>query len=233
MIELPLIFVAGILGTAHCLGMCGPLALAIGGASKNWQSAVAKQFVYTSGRLFSYAVLGSAAGFCGARLVHAAATLINIPASLAVIAGILLIYQGMLATGIFRRRAVGAASGPCLAGGFLGQFLRQPTQSGVFLAGVFTGFLPCGLLYGMLALAMSTHNMILGGTILTVFGMGTAPAMILAGVSSRLIGLATRRWLYAAAAWCLVLTGMVSIARGITFLSTAGQAAANCPLCSH
>jgi sulfite exporter TauE/SafE len=233
MVELPLIFMAGILGTAHCLGMCGPMALAIGSTAKGWQSAVAKQFSYTAGRLFSYGALGSAAGFCGARLVRAVPTLINIPATLAVVAGVLLVYQGLQATGIFRRRGVGAASGPCLAGGLLGQFLRHPAHSGVFLAGVLTGFLPCGLLYGMLALAMSTHSMLLGGTIMVIFGLGTAPAMMLAGVSGRLIGLATRRWLYAAAAWCLVLTGMVSIARGVSFISATEPSAARCPLCPH
>jgi sulfite exporter TauE/SafE len=232
-IELPLIFVTGILGTAHCLGMCGPMALAIGSAAQGWPSAIAKQLVYTAGRIFSYGVLGSAAGYCGARLVHSAPVLINIPATLAVIAGAFLIYQGLQATGIFRRRGVSAAAGPCLAGGFIGQYFRQPNYSGVLLAGVLTGFLPCGLLYGMLALAMTTHSVFLGGTTMVIFGLGTAPAMMLAGVSGRLIGLATRRWIYAAAAWCLVLTGVVSVARGVSFLSATERSAARCPLCTH
>jgi sulfite exporter TauE/SafE len=232
-IELPLIFVAGILGTAHCLGMCGPMALAIGGAAKGWPSAIAKQIVYTAGRLFSYGFLGSVAGFCGARLVRFSPSLVNVPATLAVIAGVFLIYQGLRATGIFRRRGVSAAAGPCLAGGFIGQFLRHPNHSGVFLAGVLTGFLPCGLLYGMLSLAMSTHSVLLGGTMMIIFGLGTAPAMMLAGVSGRLIGLATRQWIYAAAAWCLVLTGVVSVARGVSFISSTERSAASCPLCTH
>jgi len=232
-IELPLIFVAGILGTAHCLGMCGPMALAIGSAAKGWPSAITKQLVYTAGRIFSYGVLGSAAGFCGARLVSSAPVLINIPAMLAIMAGAFLVYQGLQATGIFRRRGVSAAAGPCLAGGFIGQYLRHPNHCGVFLAGVLTGFLPCGLLYGMLALAMGTHSMLLGGIMMVIFGLGTAPAMMLAGVSGRLIGLATRRWIYMAAAWCLVLTGVVSVARGVSFMSSTERSAASCPLCTH
>src|SRR3954470_12582182 len=115
MIELPLIFVAGILGTAHCLGMCGPMALAIGSAATGWPSAITKQLVYTSGRIFTYAVLGSAAGFCGARLVRTVPALVNVPATLAVIAGTLLLYQGLRATGLFRRPGVGPATGSCLA----------------------------------------------------------------------------------------------------------------------
>jgi len=232
-IELPLIFVAGILGTAHCLGMCGPFAAAIGSAAHGWSSAFGRQIAYTAGRIFTYGVLGAAAGFCGDRLQRTVPALINIPAMLAIVAGAVLVYQGLRAAGLFQRRAVGPAPAPCLAGGFLGHFLRQRRNSGVFLAGVLTGFLPCGLLYGLLALAMSTHSVVLGGTILVVFGLGTAPAMMLAGVSGRLLGLATRRWLYSAAAWCLVLTGVVSVARGVTFIARNDESVVRCPLCTH
>jgi sulfite exporter TauE/SafE len=230
-IELSLIFIAGIMGTAHCLGMCGPFAVAIGGASSGWWTALSKQLAYTAGRVFTYGTLGAAAGFCGTRLVRAWPTVANVPALLAIVAGTLLVYQGLRAVGLFRWRGVGPAAAGCLAGGFLGQLLRQPGASGAMLAGVFTGFLPCGLLYGMLALAMSTHSVVWGGTTLVVFGLGTAPAMILAGVSGRLMGLAARRWVYAAAAWCLVLTGLVSIARGASFLSFGDKPPAGCPMC--
>lgn len=231
MIELPMIFVAGILGTAHCLGMCGPFALAIGGSASGWSSALAKQGLYTLGRVFTYGILGAIAGYCGTRLVHSLPAVVNIPATLAIVAGILLVYQGLLATGLFRKRGISRTGTPCLAGGFIGQFLRQPGSSGAFLAGIFTGFLPCGLLYGMLALAVSTHSVIFGGLTLVVFGLGTAPAMMLAGLSGRLMSLATRRWLYASAAWCLVLTGVVSVARGVSFLSIGEKAATGCPMC--
>jgi sulfite exporter TauE/SafE len=236
MIELPLIFVAGILGTAHCLGMCGPFALLIGGVSRTWSGMLGRQLAYTTGRLFTYGVLGAAAGFCGARLAALVPTFINIPAALAISAGLFLTYQGLKAAG-WLPASVGLqwrlqpAAGSCLASGFLGQFLRQPGASGVFLAGLFTGLLPCGLLYGMLALATSTHSVPLGAATMTVFGLGTAPAMILAGLSGRLVGLATRRRLFAAAAWCLILTGLVSVARGVSYMSISGQQPAGCPMC--
>ena len=84
MIELPMVFVAGILGTAHCLGMCGPFALAIGGTASGWSSALTKQSLYTLGRVFTYGILGAIAGFCGTRLVHSLPTVINIPAALTI-----------------------------------------------------------------------------------------------------------------------------------------------------
>jgi sulfite exporter TauE/SafE len=236
MIELPLIFMAGLLGTAHCLGMCGPFVLAIGGASAGWRSALSRQLAYTGGRIFTYGVLGAVAGYCGARLSSVAPTLINLPALLAIAAGLLLIYQGLKAAGwlptwLRWRGDIGSAG--CLAGGLLGQFLRQPGASGALVAGLFTGLLPCGLLYGMLALATSTHSVLLGAAAMAVFGLGTAPLLVLVGLGGRLLGLATRRWLYAAAAWCLVLTGAVSVARGAMYLSLPARSAGGCPLCSQ
>jgi sulfite exporter TauE/SafE len=251
MIELPLIFVAGVLGTAHCLGMCGPFALMIGGGSRSWFGALTRQAAYTSGRLFTYAVLGAVAGYCGARLDVLVPSFVNIPAALAIVAGVLLAYQGLHAAGWLPQSAgtrlgsllftwgshrnrlptTPTPAGGCLAGPIFGQFLRQPDAAGVFLAGLITGLLPCGLLYGMLALATSTHSLPLGALTMVVFGLGTAPALILAGLSGRVVGMATRRRLFAAAAWCLILTGFISVVRGVSFLSVGGQSAAGCPMC--
>ncbi|MCE9526845.1 MAG: sulfite exporter TauE/SafE family protein [Planctomycetales bacterium] len=231
MMELVLVFVAGILGTAHCLGMCGPFALTIGSADSTWSRALARQSAYSAGRVFTYGFLGAVAGFCGSQMMQIWPAVLNVPAVLAIVAGILIVYQGLKATGLFRSRGVHGQSMPCLAGGLLGSFLRQPKISGVFLAGIFTGLLPCGLLYGMLALALSSRSMIWGGVMMAVFGLGTVPAMMLAGISGWLMDLATRRRLYGFAAWCLILTGGISIVRGVSFLMADPQQATGCPLC--
>jgi sulfite exporter TauE/SafE len=192
-----------------------------------------RQVAYTAGRVFTYGSLGVVAGFCGQRLSHIWPAIVNLPAILAVAAGALLVHQGLKAAGVLPKRAIGSSATPCLAGGFFGHFVKRRDTAATFLAGVLTGFLPCGLLYGMLALAMSTHSAAWGGVTMVVFGLGTAPAMIMAGLSGRLIGIATRQWLYAAAAWCLVFTGAISIARGVSFLSTGDQSSGGCPLCRH
>ena len=116
MIELPLLLMAGLLGSSHCLGMCGPFALILGSGPKNLRSNFARQGLYTLGRVFTYAFLGAAAGFGGWRLAGAIPA-VNIPATLAIAAGVLLVYQGLAAAGVIRKRGVGDATG-CLRGGF-------------------------------------------------------------------------------------------------------------------
>src|SRR6476620_263839 len=100
MIELPMIFIAGILGAAHCLGMCGPIALMIGGSARQWSTVLVRQVSYTAGRIFTYGTLGAVAGFCGTWLLKTWPSMVSIPSILAITAGVLLIVQGLRAAGL-------------------------------------------------------------------------------------------------------------------------------------
>ena len=158
MIELPLVFLGGLLGSAHCVGMCGGFALSIGLGSRGFAANLWRQVIYTAGRIFTYSFFGVVAGYTGFWLAGRASLWINAQATLSLVAGVLLAGQGLLALGLVPRRLWRGSSGggtPCLAGTFVGPFLTSPRLSNVLLAGVFTGFLPCGLVYGYLALASS------------------------------------------------------------------------------
>lgn len=232
MTALPLIFIAGVLGSSHCIGMCGPFALAIGTDATSLKTNLARQLLYTLGRVFTYSVLGAVAGFGGLYLQRTVPALVNMAAILAVVAGMFLLYQGLLAARVIRRNTPNATGFPCLAGDFFGSFLKSPSLANVFLAGLFTGMLPCGLVYGFVALAASSGDMFMGALLMAVFGTGTAPIMILTGCGGSLLSLAARKQLFRVAAWCVVLTGLVSIARGIGFVEIPGwTVAAGCPMC--
>lgn len=230
MIEWPLLFVSGVLGSAHCLGMCGPFVLTIGNAAPGWKANLSRQLSYSAGRIFTYAVLGAAAAFVGLRLARALAGWTNVPAILAIAAGAVLTVQGLLATGVLPRRGVGRGAACPGASGFR-SLLHGRGRGDAFLAGLFTGFLPCGLLYGMLALAASTHEISRGLGTMVFFGLGTVPALVTAGLGSSLLGAVARRHVHTVAAWCLVLAGLVSIARGAGFVSF-GAEPAGCPFCA-
>lgn len=235
---LGLVFVSGLVGSGHCLGMCGPLVVGISHSGR-WRMVLARQAIYTAGRVFTYSVLGAIAGYGGDWLVRALPGLPQVAAWVAVGAGLLLVQQGLAAAGVWRLAWRGSPQAACLAGSFFRLLLKQEGLSGAFLAGLFTGLLPCGLLYGMLALAASTHHPWMGGAVMGVFALGGAPALALAGLSGRLASVATRRRLYAVAAWFLVVTGVVCVARGVGYLqpwagvvSSGNQTeAGRCPLC--
>lgn len=249
MIELPLVFLGGLLGSAHCVGMCGGFALLIGAPAPRWSSNLGRQIVYSGGRIFTYCAFGAAVGYGGLRLTERLGEFVNVQATIAIVAGVLLVGQGLTSTGTwgyathaFRLALAGAGTAArpmpssagvgCLMGGMVGAFLRDRRWSHVFLAGVFTGLLPCGLVYAYVALAASTSDLMGGMATMAAFGLGTMPLMILTGTGSSLLSLAGRRRMLTIAAWCVVLMGFLSIVRGIGFLQlSSGAPAASCPLC--
>lgn len=236
MIELPLVFLGGLLGSAHCVGMCGGFALTIGVGARGVRSNLARQLTYTLGRILTYSFCGVAAGYAGLWLARKAGTLVNVQAGLAILAGGFLVYQGLSALGLLPK-AMGGARGAgggasCLAGTFVGPFLTAPGWTNVLLSGVLTGFLPCGLVYGFLTLASSSASIVHGLLTMAVFGAGTAPIMILTGVGGSLVSHSARRQLLRVSAVCVLLTGVISLARGVMFVQFPGsEALETCPFC--
>lgn len=227
MIELPLVFVGGLLGSGHCLGMCGPFALLLGSHSRSARANWARQLAYTLGRLFTYTFLGAIAGFGTWRVVRALPVATRVPAWLAIAAGLFLAYQGLRAAGVWRRQPVSGAE-PCLLSPSLRQTLAAPGWLPALVAGLFTGLLPCGLTYAFLAMAASAAQPLRGGLIMFTFGLGTGPLMLLAGIGGRWLHTTTRWHLYRLAAWSVVAAGVVCCCRGVWDLM---QPEGGCPFC--
>lgn len=259
MIDLPLIFLGGLLGSSHCVGMCGGFAVTVGSNAMNWRDNLLRQSVYSGGRLFTYAAIGAAAGYGGRRLATMV-ELFDLRAVLAIVAGALLISQGLRATGLwamiarrYRRDKLAAEAQPspgilaatrppgftlphCLRPGLLGSMLRRADLAGPMLAGVLTGFLPCGLVYAMAALAVSSGDLLSGLLTMACFGVGTIPLMITLGLGTSMVGVTARRRIFQLAGWSVVVTGALSLGRGAYALSTERFEPAKsnlpaCPLC--
>jgi len=224
----------GLLGSAHCVGMCGGFAMTLGAHAPSWRANLVRQLIYGGGRLFTYTALGAVAGYGGRKLVLAS-PVVNVQAWLAVAAGVLLIWQGLVATGVLRRvRRIKGSTLPCMGPSLLGSLLRTRGVVAPLTAGVLTGLLPCGLVYAFVALAVSGGTMGRGMATMLAFGFGTLPMMTALGLGTSLVGLAARQHLLKAAAWCVVITGALSIARGATAFqpSSSGENTPTCSLCS-
>lgn len=233
MIDLPLIALGGVLGSSHCVGMCGGFAVAIGLGARSVRQNLARQLVYCSGRVFTYAFLGSAAGFAGAWFTRRSAPLVHAQAVLSLAAGVLLMVQGAWALGLFPRPGShghkAGAGLSCLASSFLRPFLSSPRWHHVFVAGVLNGALPCGLVYGYLALASSTASFPSGLLVMVALGLGTMPVMVLTGAGASVLSFAARQRLWRVSGVCVLLTGLLALGRGLAFWSTGG--ASHCPAC--
>lgn len=255
MMELPLVALAGVLGSSHCVGMCGGFAVSIGAGAATWRMNLLRQFAYGIGRIFTYAALGAVAAYGGRRLVQST-PIVHAQAVLALATGVLLICHGAYSVGFFRwlnerwrryRAATGkrsasssmkhanAAALPCLQRGMLRTLLSLPGLTSPMLAGVLTGFLPCGLVYTMLLLAVTADGPLGGGVLMACFGLGTLPVMTALGLGTSVIGLAARQRVLRAAAIAVMVTGGLSVARGAAAWNSTAQSpesrAPACPLC--
>ena len=226
-------FVGGLLGSAHCVGMCGSFVLALGYRPGGWTAAMGRQVVYGLGRVFTYSTGGMAAGYAGWRLAGDLHLWIGGHALLAFVAGSLLVVQGLSAAGVLRLPARFASRGPCLLPSMFAALLRETRMRNVFLGGAINGLMPCGLVYAYLALAASSGSPLRGGLTMLSFGLGTLPILALIGCGARLVAGFTRRT-YRVAAWCVVLTGALSIARGVEAARSANESGeSSCPFCRN
>lgn len=232
MIELPLIFIGGLLGSSHCIGMCGSFAASIGVGSHGLSHNFRRQLVYSLGRLFTYAFLGGAAGFIGLRLTGKLSHLVQVQAVLSLLAGAALIVQGLHSVGWLRWPTSRPQSPPCLSQSLFTPFLAASRWYNPLIAGLLTGFLPCGLVYAYLALAASTRDLFSGMAVMALFGAGTVPLMVLAGLGASFLTVAVRGRVLKWAACCVIITGALATSRGLWFAAHSGTGnTISCPAC--
>jgi sulfite exporter TauE/SafE len=182
------IFAASVLGSLHCVGMCGAfLALAIttpGIAQSRWSHA-RLQSAYHAGRLITYTLLGAAAGAIGAAVDRAAA-LGGVERVAATTAAILLLIFAI--TALLRTLGVVLPRVPLPAGftarvaGLHRRAMDLPPTTRALTIGLLTTLLPCGWLYAFAAAAAGTGHVLTGAAAMAVFWLGTLPVLVGLGV---------------------------------------------------
>jgi uncharacterized protein len=232
--DLALILAGGLLGSSHCIGMCGGFALSLGLGAPTLLGNFGRQLLYSAGRIFTYGVLGCAAGFAGLWFARRSSPLVHAQSLLSFAAGVFLIVQGMHTLVRFPRfswfkHATAGTILPCQSGSFLGPLLTSPRASSMLIAGVLNGLLPCGLVYGYLALASSGASLAGGLATMVAFGLGTVPLMVLSGVGASALSRVARRRLFRVAGLCVLATGLIAVGRGVAFWGCADTT--QCPGC--
>ncbi len=207
-----LVMSGGFLASAHCIGMCGGFACAVASTGRGFWPVLARQGVYNAGRIFTYAFLGALAGATGFRLSQVRIGPLNPQQIFSMLAGVVMLALGLLALGVVRLPR-GWGNTTALFAPLFSHFLGSRGWWGYFVAGLANGFLPCGLVYAFLAVAAASGDAFEGLVVMTFFGVGTLPAMLLAAGGGRVLGVATRHHLVRAAAAMVVLMGGVTIWR--------------------
>lgn len=224
----------GILGSFHCVGMCGPIAFMLPVSRENSVKKFLQIFLYHFGRLFSYGLIGLAFGMLGESL-----NLFGIQQHLSIAAGILMIIMILMPAKTFGRynfsRPLYSVIGKIKSS--LGKALKKKTPDTFFTIGFLNGFLPCGLVYMAVFGAIASGDVLEGSVYMLFFGMGTIPLMTAAVYFSGMLTGIMRRKVQKLIPVFVVLVGLLFIVRGmgldIPYLSPAPatamvDAAASC-----
>ena len=175
------LFLVGLLGGTHCVGMCGGIVGALSmGASARWSMHLA----YNGGRILSYAVAGAIAGAVGAAGMGLEG---QIPVRLILyfVANLMLVALGLYLLGVTRALAFTEQAGQALwrrLQPLTRRFLPARSVAQAFPLGLLWGWLPCGLVYSALATAMTAGSVERGALMMLAFGLGTLPNLLLAGI---------------------------------------------------
>ncbi len=206
---------AGLLGSAHCLGMCAGISglFAVNSSVVTMRSQLPMALTYNLGRVLSYALLGVIVGVFGSVIVKASPT---IASSVRILSGVVIILVGLKVA--FDLRALnpiermGATLWARIAP--VAQQLVPVTSLPRALGlGLVWGWLPCGLVYSVLLIAASSAAPIDGAMIMFAFGFGTMPAMVMTGLgAAQLSQLMRRRRTRIGLGLLIVLLGALTIA---------------------
>jgi sulfite exporter TauE/SafE len=215
-----LIFVGGLAGSLHCVGMCGgfPLALAAGGGRN-----LSRQLLYNLGRLNTLVAVGAVSGGMGAAMVASGPVWV-LERALALVAGTFMIVVGLEMLGVLGGvTARGAALVQATIGRLLGGVIRSRSAAAPLALGVFNAFLPCQLIYAFAARAASTASVGAGMLTMLAFGLGTVPAMLAVGTTRALLPAAVRSRLTLLAGVLVLALGAVTMLRAFDALGHAGH----------
>ncbi|MGC4071090.1 MAG: sulfite exporter TauE/SafE family protein [Nibricoccus sp.] len=208
------VLVLGLLGSGHCIGMCGAFAIAASSGSKGAGGVVLRQVSYQAGKATSYVFLGVLLLLAG-QWVEARTSLEHFQTVLGFIAGSVMIIAGLAYVFELRLPPMVArwwqGSAVC---GALGGLWRSPSLFKSLLIGWVNGFLPCGLsLMALLYLVSfnSAQGVVIGAY---VFGLATLPGLLAVALLGQKISLLHRRWLVRAGGVALVIFGVLTLVRG-------------------
>lgn len=217
---------AGVLGSAHCLGMCAGISglFAVKSQAASLRSKLPLALAYNGGRILSYVALGAVVAVFGNAIV---AAIPEVAGPVRLLSGIVIVLIGLqiafnwrilqpieqLGVHVWRRVAPAAQN-----------LLPVSTLPRALGLGLLWGLLPCGLVYSVLILAAATTDPVAGALTMAAFGLGTTPAMLLTGLGAlQLSRFLSKRSARMGAGLLIVLLGLLTLAMPVSKLVSGPQ----------
>jgi sulfite exporter TauE/SafE len=205
-------FVLGLLGSLHCVDMCGPIAFMLPVDRANNYKKATQIFLYHIGRLLSYATIGFVFGLLGKSLY-----IFGMQQRLSIAIGILMIVVILIPYKTFSKYNFSKPIFKVISKvkSSLGKQFKKKSLDTFFTIGFLNGFLPCGLVYMAVFGAVATGNMLEGSVYMLFFSLGTIPLMTTAIYIGKFLNTSIKRRIQKAIPVVVVIIGMLFILRGL------------------
>jgi len=202
--------VLGLLGSFHCIGMCGPIAVALPLKTNSWTERITSSLLYNIGRTITYGIIGLIFGLVGKGL-----QLGGLQQWVSIGLGIIMILSVFFPV-LFRRVNIESATYKMVSGmkSVLGKMFSVRTYKSLFIIGLLNGFLPCGLVYIAAAGAIVTGEITDSIFYMMIFGLGTIPIMLALSVLGNVVSVRFRNRIRKIIPVFIVLIGILFILRG-------------------
>lgn len=204
-------FMMGLLGSFHCVGMCGPIALSLPLKRDSDWAKFSGALFYNSGRIVTYALFGLIFGLIGKSVA-----LFGYQQWLSVILGVLILFfiflpkrfasfqhQNFILTFFQKLRTA------------LGRLFSKKNFSSLFSIGLLNGLLPCGLVYMAAAVAVSAGDVLNSIAFMAFFGLGTLPMMWSIAFFGNYVSVSIRQKIRKAYPYMMTLVACLLILRGM------------------
>ncbi len=203
----------GLVGSLHCIGMCGPIAISLPLGNKSWWRRTLGGLTYNTGRIITYGTLGALFGFLGQGIEMA-----GLQRWASILIGFVLILS-VVFPALFKRKIKIEQFLFGYAGRMVGKFRKLfaiNSLPSLFLIGLLNGLLPCGLVYVAVAGALNTNSILGGIGFMLVFGLGTIPVMLTIPLLGNLIGSGFRKKYRYLLSVMIVVLGILFVLRGLS-----------------
>ena len=205
--------VLGLMGSFHCAGMCGPIAIALPLHGNTVPQKIFGGTLYNVGRTITYGIMGAIFGLLGQGI-----QMIGVQQKISVIMGVVMIIS-VLFPALFKTQYRMDKSMFSFVGKLkkrIGEMFSIRSFQSLFFIGMLNGLLPCGLVYMAIAGAIGTGNAAEGTLYMILFGLGTIPMLLTISLAGNIMSQAIRRKINKLIPVMVIVVGLLFILRGLS-----------------
>lgn len=201
----------GLMGSFHCAGMCGPIAISLPLRGENIFQKVFGGVLYNFGRTITYGLMGAIFGLIGQGF-----QMLGFQRWISIFMGVLMIMSVLFPAWTRKIESAQYLSFTVSLRKAIQKIFTSRSYGGLFIIGLLNGLLPCGLVYMAVAGAIGTGDALYGTLYMILFGLGTIPMMLFLIILGNIISGTVRNKINKVIPYLVVVVGIVFILRGLT-----------------